>query len=90
MKNLKKKIIDVTSDILSAYPRYKANKSIKKSNQMVEDIKLNRETKHYDLSDKDWKDPIFRARANVNGYKYDQEQKIKKLLKNKSNIKITK
>jgi len=65
MSNLKKKVIDVTSNILSYPARAKAKKEITKNEQLAKDIKLVKEAGPTDLSDKDWKDPLFRATMNV-------------------------
>lgn len=59
------KAVDVTSNILSAPARMKADASIRKSNQLLEDVQTVRKAKG--VQDKgDYRDPLFRARANVN------------------------
>jgi hypothetical protein len=73
MGKIIKKIIDVASDIMSAPARMKAKKAMIKADQDVADIKMVREMKSVDSSDMDWRDPLFRARANVSGLKYEAE-----------------
>jgi len=73
VKKIKNKIIDVASDIMSAPARMKAKKAMIKADQDVADIKMVREMKGVDSSDMDWRDPLFRARANVSGLKYEAE-----------------
>lgn len=85
MSSFKKKVIDKVSDVLSYPARNKARKSIEKSNELVKDIKLVRKTKDlipYPFDD--YSSEVFRARANVLGYKYDQEQNSKKKGRNTS------
>lgn len=78
IKKVKDKIIDVASDAMSYPARSKANKSIAKSNAITNDIKLVREAKGTEDGG-DYRDPLFRARANVAVFKVEQEQKAKKL-----------
>jgi hypothetical protein len=73
IQKAKKKIIDVASDMMSAPARIKAEAAKKKADQDVADIKLVRETKNVDTSDKDYRDPVFRARANVSNMKFERE-----------------
>lgn len=73
VKKIKNKIIDVASDIMSAPARMKAKKAMIKADQDVADIKMVREMQGVDSSDMDWRDPLFRARANVSGLKYEAE-----------------
>ena len=73
IKKAKDKIIDVASDIMSAPARMKAKKAMIKADQDVADIKMVREMKNVDSSDMDWRDPLFRARANVSGLKFEAE-----------------
>jgi len=73
-----RKTQDTTSSILSAPARYKANKQIKASDSLLRDIKLERKTRGVDIGDANWKDPIFRARANVSNYKSDLDNKKKR------------
>lgn len=73
MGKIIKKVIDVASDIMSAPARMKAKKAMIKADQDVADIKMVREMKSVDSSNMDWRDPLFRARANVSGLKYEAE-----------------
>jgi hypothetical protein len=73
MGKIMKKVIDVASDIMSAPARMKAKKAMIKADQDVADIKMVREMQGVDSSDMDWRDPLFRARANVSGLKYEAE-----------------
>lgn len=73
IKKVKDKVIDVASDIMSAPARMKAKKAMVKADQDVADLKMVREMKSVDSSDMDWRDPLFRARANVSGLKYEAE-----------------
>lgn len=73
MGKIIKKVVDVASDIMSAPARMKAKKAMIKADQDVADIKMVREMKSVDSSDMDWRDPLFRARANVSGLKYEAE-----------------
>ncbi len=76
MPSIIKKIINKTSDILSAPARAKAQLVKEKADQVVRDIKTVRAAKNIDLSDKNYKDPIFRARANVSNYENDYAKKM--------------
>ena len=58
---------------MSAPARMKAKKAMIKADQDVADIKMVREMKNVDSSDMDWRDPLFRARANVSGLKFEAE-----------------
>jgi hypothetical protein len=73
IRKAKNKIIDITSDIMSAPARIKAKKSMLKADQDIADLKMVREMRGVDSSDMDWRDPLFRARANVSGLKYEAE-----------------
>ena len=58
------KVIEGVSDAMSIIPRMKAARAMKQADQDVADIKMVREMKG--LEDKgDYRDPLFRARANV-------------------------
>lgn len=59
------KLINTVSDILSFPARRNAQKAINQANSDVADIKLVRQAKGTDTSDKNYTDPLFRARANV-------------------------
>lgn len=74
----KNKIIDVASDAMSYPARSKAAKSIAKSNAITKDIKLVNQTKGTEDGG-DYRDPLFRARANVAVFKVEQEQKNKRI-----------
>lgn len=78
LKAIKNKVIDKVSDVMSYPARRNAQKSMLKSDALLKDIKLTREMKGYDTSDKDWKDPVFRARTNVSNYKTEQMQALRK------------
>lgn len=78
IKKAKNKIIDVASDAMSYPARSKATKSIAKSNAITNDLKLVREAKGTEDGG-DYRDPLFRARANVAVFKVEQEEKAKKL-----------
>lgn len=78
---MKEKIIDKVSDILSYPARRQAQKSIAKSNAELADSKLVRETKDVDIGDADYKNPVFRARANVAVKKMEQQRRVLKLKK---------
>ena len=61
---------DVTSTViantgLAGTPVWLSKKRENKANYEADMLKTDRETKHLDLSDKDWRDPIFRARAEA-------------------------
>lgn len=73
VKKVINKITDTTSDVLSVPARAKADAANKKADADVADIKLVRKTKGVDTSGSDYKDPIFRARANVSNMKFDRE-----------------
>ena len=76
IKKAKNKVIDVASDAMSFPARNKARKSIAKTNAYLEDKKLTREMKGVDSSDMDWRDPLFRARANVSNYETEYAQRM--------------
>jgi len=67
MRPVGDKVIDKTSTFIANnfMGVNKAKKSIADSKQLVSDLKLVKKTKGYDTSDKDWRDPVFRARVNV-------------------------
>lgn len=74
---MKAKVIDKVSDVLSYPARRKAQKSMIKSGNIINDMKLVNEAKG--TQDKgDYTDPLFRARANVSGYKVDSQMKALK------------
>ena len=77
LKAIKNKVIDKVSDVLSYPARRKAQKAILKSDAILKDIKTVRNSKGYDTSEKDWRDPIFRARANVSNFKTEQLQALR-------------
>lgn len=79
---IKKKAIDVTSDILSAPARMAAQKKITAANQLTDDIKLVRKTKGMQMDNADFNDPVTRARTNVANAKFDNEVAMKKAAKN--------
>jgi hypothetical protein len=64
MPQILNKIKEVVSDALSAPARSKAKKAMTKASNDVADIKLVREAKGTQ-DNGDYKDPLFRARANV-------------------------
>jgi hypothetical protein len=72
IKKAKHKVIDVTSDAISFPARRKANKEIAKSTQNVNDIKMVRKAKGVQDGG-DYRDPLFRARANVSNMSFEQE-----------------
>ena len=78
MKNMKAKVIDKVSDAMSYPARRSAQKSMLKADSLVKDFKTVRENKGYDTSDKDYKDPVFKARANVSNFKAEQLQALRK------------
>lgn len=84
-KKAKDKVIDVASDVIAdnfmgaRKNRQKANRM----NQMADDMKLVRETKDVSLAGKDYRDPIFRARANVSAYEAEYANKRSQANRNK-------
>lgn len=74
ISRIAKKVQDVTADVMSAPIRYKVAKKMKKDDELYKDILLERETKHLDIGDADYTNPIFRARANVSNFKTKLEQ----------------
>lgn len=84
IKKAKAKVIDVTSDILSAPARAKAANQMKKADADVQDIKFVREAKGVQDGG-DYRDPLFRARANVSNLKTTYEQDYAKKMSKKPN-----
>lgn len=80
---VKNKVIDKVSDMMSYPARRKAQKAMIKADNDVSDIKMVREMKSVDTSDRDWQDPLFRARANVSGLKFRAEREALKSLTTK-------
>lgn len=78
IKKVKNKVIDVASDAMSYPARSKAKKEIAKSNAITNDIKLVNQAKGTQDGG-DYRDPLFRARANVAVFKVEQEQKNKRI-----------
>jgi len=76
VSKIKNKVVDVTSDILSAPARYKANKSIAESNRVADAIKMTREAKGAQDGG-DYRDPLFRARATAAAAKVSMKPKKK-------------
>lgn len=73
-KKIKDKVIDVTSDVISAPARIKAAGIKAKADADVSDLKMVSQMKN--VTDKgNYTDPLFRARANVSGIKLDMEKK---------------
>lgn len=69
--SLKSKIVDVASDIMSYPARRKAQKQVLQSNNDLADVKMLRQARQNGITEndiaanRDWHDPLFRARANV-------------------------
>lgn len=72
-----KKIVDVTSDVLSAPARIAADNARVKANGQIAQIKMVRDMKN--VPDKgNESDPLFRARASVSNMKTDALQAARK------------
>ena len=74
---IKEKVIGATSDLLSYPARRKAQKAMIKSDQIAKDVKTLQDYKGYDTSDKDYRDPVFRAKANISNFKTEQMQALR-------------
>jgi hypothetical protein len=75
---MKNKLIEKVGDVLSYQARRMAQKSILKSNADIEDVRRVAQSRDVDTSDKDYRDPLFRARANVARMKVDQQKRALK------------
>jgi len=75
-KKVKDKVIDTTSDLLSAPSRYKSNKKMAESNRVYDAIKLTKNSEGKPDGG-DYKDPLFRARATASAAGYKGGKKIK-------------
>lgn len=73
IKKIGNKIVDVTSDIMSAPARIKANNSKSKADSDVKQIKTVREMKNVP-DEGDERDPLFRMRVNVSNMKTDSQR----------------
>lgn len=82
IKKAKNKVVDVASDIMSAPARIKSQMSVDKANSQIADLKMVRDMKHMEDSG-NWKDPLFRARANVSNMKFEREYAAKRAAANK-------
>jgi hypothetical protein len=72
LNKVKNKVIDVTSDIMSAPARMKSRSAQTKADNEVKMIKMVRESRG--RADKgDESDPLFRARVMVNHMKYESD-----------------
>ena len=78
IQNIKNKVIDVASDVMSAPARMKANASIANSTRVFNDAKTVNQNKGKPDSG-DYTDPLFRARVNNIQDKLDAEKQAKKL-----------
>ena len=75
--SIKSKIIDKTSTVIANtfMGGNKAKKEIAKVTRDIPDLKLANATKHIDVSDRDHKDPIFRAKATMDNYQTEYARK---------------
>jgi len=80
IKKVAAKVVDVTSDAISAPARMKANSQIKESTRQFNDAKMVNDYKGKP-DEGNYTDPLFRARVNVQNDRFDREQKAAKEMK---------
>lgn len=82
IKKVGKKVVDVASDVMSGFAPQRAANNQKKVDAQVKDIKMVREMKKVPDGG-DYRDPLFRARANVSNMKADYEMDYAKKMSKK-------
>lgn len=75
IKTVKQTLKDAGGTIKVPIQIARANASIARDNAIVPVLKLANKTKNLDLSDKDHRDPIFRARATMDNYQTEYARK---------------
>ena len=76
-RKLKDKVVDVTSDILSAPARIRANNAIKRSSEEARILRTVREMKNVPDRGNET-DPLFRMRVVANRLRNESKKKTKK------------
>lgn len=78
-KDIKNKIVDKVSDVMSYPARRKAQKAILQDTENLKDIKLvNQAGSNTEPIPNDYRSELFRARANVSNLKTQQMQALRK------------
>lgn len=82
---IKDKIIDKTSTFIANkfMGGDKAKKQIAKVSRDLPDLKLANKTRNLDVSDSDYKNPIFRAKAKMSNYETEYAMRRSNANKNK-------
>lgn len=64
-KKAYEKVKGVTNKVIESNKRYAVEKKARIEKQESDTLRLADETKHLDLSDRDYRDPVFRAKAEA-------------------------
>lgn len=83
IKKVKNVVVDKVSDLMAFPAIMRANSITAKTERDLADLRLVREMKGVDSSNMDWRDPLFRARANVAILKFENEYAQKRAEANK-------